>query len=146
MQVGLLEFNHNVLLPASAAPFFSFDYDEATARAERRWTDGGTDIQSALRAILAQYADGGTSGSRASSHALLLTDGAATMGSSMWSAEGRAARTLGVCIHTVYIGASKDEAYPEGLTSLARATGGIAFQAVIQHGTLELLDRTQITM
>ena len=40
------------------------------------------------------------------------------------------------------IGSSRDDAYPDALASLARGTGGVCYQAVIDGaGTLELHDR-----
>eukprot|EP00966_Prymnesium_polylepis_P204051 4726814-Prymnesium_polylepis.2 len=55
----------------------------------------------------------------------------------------QAAQLLGVAIHTVYIGSSRDDAYPEQLARLAALTGGVCYQAVIDGaGTLELHDRS----
>ena len=68
-------------------------------------------------------------------------------GSTTWLEEGRAAQSLGVCIHTVHIGSTRDEAYPAALAGLARLTGGICYQAVIDGaGTLELHDRSADVM
>ena len=73
-------------------------------------------------------------GESASSHALLVTDGVATGGESMLEAERAAARAMGLCVHTVFIGEA-DEPYPPPLAALAAATGGMRFQARVEEGS-----------
>jgi len=67
------------------------------------------------------------------SHALLVTDGVPTLGCASLTAERAEARSLGVCVHTVFIGAGAD--YPDALSDLSEATGGVRFQAVIDPST-----------
>ena len=67
------------------------------------------------------------------SHALLVTDGLTNCGEPMLEAERAAARAMGLCVHTVFIG-DVDEPYPAPLAALAAATGGMRFQARIEEG------------
>lgn len=75
------------------------------------------------------------------SHALLVTDGVPTLGCTSLTAEREEARSMGLCVHTVFIGDSPE--YPGALGDLAKATGGVRFQAVIDQATghVKLLDR-----
>merc|ERR1712118_239587 len=77
----------------------------------------------------------------AASHALLVTDGVPTLGCSSLAAERDEAVGMGVSVHTVFIGNNKE--YPEALGNLAEATGGVRFQAIIDHhtGYVKLFDR-----
>ena len=48
--------------------------------------------------------------------------------------ESEAARALGLCVHTVFVG-GEDERYPAPLTALAAATGGTCFFARVEAGS-----------
>ena len=110
--------------------------------AARTWSGGGTDLQRALRELIERFArhmppahlGGAAAGAcGGTSHALLVTDGVTTCGEPMLEAERAAARAMGLCVHTVFIG-DENEPYPPPLAALAAATGGMRFQARVEEG------------
>lgn len=74
------------------------------------------------------------------SHTLLVTDGVPTLGCKELLAECKEACAMGLCVHTVFIG--DEPTYPQALSTLARATGGVRFQAVLDRitGQVQLYD------
>ena len=157
--VGYLEFNHEPLPlddrlngPSSTSgrgasgrsSLFTYDYTRVRQLAARTWSGGGTDLQRALRELIDRYSkqlppahlsgSAAASAMAAQSHALLVTDGVATCGEPMLEAERAAARAMGLCVHTVFIG-DQHEPYPPPLAALAAATGGMRFQARVEPGS-----------
>ena len=128
---------------ARGGQLFTYNYHAVATLAKRTWSGGGTDLQRALRELIERYSRhmppahlAGAPGSlqSAAGHALLVTDGVTTCGEPMLERERAAARAMGLCVHTVFIG-DPDEPYPAPLAALAAATGGMRFQARVEEGS-----------
>jgi uncharacterized protein with von Willebrand factor type A (vWA) domain len=149
LAVGYLEFNHEPLPvdafslgargPPNCPALFTYDYGKVRQLASRTWSGGGTDLQRALRELIERYSRAappsqlGVASHYCPGHALLVTDGVTTSGEPMLEQERAAARAMGLCVHTVFIGPA-DEPYPPPLAALAAATGGLRFQARVETG------------
>jgi hypothetical protein len=122
MQLGYVEFNHAAYRFSHARRFFHARYDAVAALGARRRSEGRTSYQAPLALALDELRRTAF-GER---HVVLLTDGVPVVGDPEVRAERALARSLGVRVHTVFLGTGPR---PAVLDRLALETGGLGFRA-----------------
>jgi len=122
MRIGYLEFNHNYIKHQKNSRFFTRDYRWMEKLAERTDCSGNTNYKTALEEALKEFRGRGLR----NKHILFITDGIPTTGDPKVADERRDAKRLGVCIHSIFIGAKN---YPQILDQISRETSGTQFMA-----------------
>jgi uncharacterized protein with von Willebrand factor type A (vWA) domain len=122
MRIGYIEFNHVSRKYSHDGRFFTRDYDKIIDKAANVSCSGVTNYQYPLREALAEFRKGrGTN-----RHILFLTDGEPTQGDWLVREERKQAKSMGVSIHTLFIGTTE---CPEILDILSEETDGSQFLA-----------------
>jgi MoxR-like ATPase len=116
MRIGYVEFNH------TAERFSVRGRYKLLALASRRRAEGRTNYEAPLRTALAEF----RARSGRSRHIVLLTDGVPVVGDPLVREERQLARSLGVRVHTVFLGLGE---CPGVLDELSLETGGLRFLA-----------------
>lgn len=124
MRIGYLEFNHKYIKhqhPKNSR-FFTRDYRWMEKLAERTDCSGNTNYEEALREALKEFRGRGLR----NKHILFITDGIPTTGDPEVANQRQRAKSIGVCIHSIFIGAKN---YPHILDQISRETSGTQFMA-----------------
>ena len=122
MRIGYLEFNHKYIKHQKNSRFFTRDYRWMEKLAERTDCSGNTNYEEALREALKEFRGRGLR----NKHILFITDGIPTTGDPDVAEERQRAKSIGVCIHSIFIGAKN---YPQILDQISRETSGTQFMA-----------------
>jgi MoxR-like ATPase/Mg-chelatase subunit ChlD len=122
IRVGYVEFNHAAERFRLGGAFFHRGYRRLLELAARRRAEGRTSYEAPLRLALAEFR-GGPSRDR---HVILLTDGVPVLGDPAVAEERQLAQTLGVKVHTVFLGLGE---CPTVLDEISNETGGLRFVA-----------------
>jgi MoxR-like ATPase len=122
MRIGYIEFNHISRKYTHDGRFFTRDYEKIVDQAANVSCSGVTNYQYPLRDALHEL----RRGNNRNKHILFLTDGEPTQGDWLVREERRQAKTLGVSIHTLFIGTTE---CPEILDILSEETDGSQFLA-----------------
>jgi uncharacterized protein with von Willebrand factor type A (vWA) domain len=122
MRIGYIEFNHVSRKYDHDGRFFTRDYDKIIEKASNVSCSGVTNYQYPLRDALQELRGGRVK----NKHILFLTDGEPTQGDWLVREERRQAKTMGVAIHTIFIGTTE---CPEILDILSEETEGTQFLA-----------------
>jgi len=130
MKMGYIEFNHRLTQYTADDEFFVRDYDALTSAIFRAKCEGVTDYQLPISTALREFQKLPTD--RNNHHILFLTDGLPTAGDRHLVRELALARTLGVSIHSVFIGY---QTFPTILQRLSDGTGGYQFMAFMDSTT-----------
>ncbi|MCZ6730268.1 MAG: VWA domain-containing protein, partial [SAR324 cluster bacterium] len=109
------KFQHN-------GRFFTRDYEKIVETAANVTCSGVTNYQYPLRDALEEFRKGRTE----NKHILFLTDGEPTQGDWLVREERRQAKSMGVAVHTLFIGTTE---CPEILDILSEETDGSKFLA-----------------
>jgi Ca-activated chloride channel family protein len=120
MRVGYVEFHHEAEPLLVAGALFHRRYQTLLRLAAQPRAEGRTSYEAPLRVALDAFRARPARGR----HVLLLTDGVPVVGDPEVRRERRAARALGVRVHTVFVGRG---APPPVLAALADETGGEHF-------------------
>ena len=131
MRVGYIEFNHRLKQYTSNGQFFTRDYDALAAAVASAKCEGVTDYQLPISTALAEFR-GQRIHQKHNQHILFLTDGLPTAGDRHLKRELALAKSLGVCIHTVFIGYQR---FPAVLNRLSETSGGSKFSAFVDPKT-----------
>lgn len=135
MRIGYIEFNHVSRKYDHDGRFFTRDYDKIVDQASNVSCSGVTNYQYPLRDALQELRRGATR----NKHILFLTDGEPTQGDWLVREERKLARSLGVSIHTLFIGTTE---CPEILDILSDETDGSQFLATPDDkGGLKIAER-----
>ncbi|MBI3993482.1 MAG: AAA family ATPase [Candidatus Lambdaproteobacteria bacterium] len=122
MRIGYIEFNHVSRKYDHDGRFFTRDYDKIIEKASNVSCSGVTNYQYPLRDALNELRGGRVK----NKHILFLTDGEPTQGDWLVREERRQAKSMGVAIHTIFIGTTE---CPEILDILSEETEGTQFLA-----------------
>jgi len=137
MHVGYLEFNDDVLrfVLDKSRQFFSREY--ATLLRQVRWarSKGCTNYEVPLNVALSEFRGMRGMAARCNQHILFLTDGHPNRGDPSVARQLASARSLGVSIHTIFLGA-KD--CPEVLDTMSLLTNGARHAVKFLPGTVDL--------
>lgn len=135
MRIGYIEFNHVSRKYSHDGRFFTRDYDKLIDKAANVSCSGVTNYQYPLRDALAEF----RKGRGANRHILFLTDGEPTQGDWLVREERKQAKSMGVSIHTLFIGTTE---CPEILDILSEETDGSQFLATPDdRGGLSIAER-----
>ena len=135
MRIGYIEFNHISRKYNHEGRFFTRDYDKIIDQAGNVSCSGVTNYQYPLRDALQELRRGNTR----NKHILFLTDGEPTQGDWLVREERKVAKSLGVSIHTLFIGTTE---CPEILDILSEETDGSQFIATPdERGGLYIAER-----
>jgi MoxR-like ATPase len=135
MRIGYIEFNHISRKYTHDGRFFTRDYEKIIDQATNVSCSGVTNYQYPLRDALQELRRGHTR----NKHILFLTDGEPTQGDWLVREERKVARSLGVSIHTLFIGTTE---CPEILDILSQETEGSQFLATPdERGGLHIDER-----
>jgi uncharacterized protein with von Willebrand factor type A (vWA) domain len=135
MRIGYIEFNHVSRKYDHDGRFFTRDYDKLIDKASNVSCSGVTNYQYPLRDALQELRGGRIK----NKHILFLTDGEPTQGDWLVREERRQAKSMGVSIHTIFIGTTE---CPEILDILSEETDGSQFLATPDgHGGLAIDER-----
>jgi MoxR-like ATPase/Mg-chelatase subunit ChlD len=121
-RVGYIEFNHQAVRFRDRGAFLHHDYAGLLRAGAHARAEGATSYQAPLAAALEELARA----PELQRQLVLLTDGLPVVGDPEVRCERERARRAGVRIHSVFVGLGPS---PALLDSLARETGGLAFQA-----------------
>lgn len=122
MRIGYIEFNHVSRKYDHDGRFFTRDYDKIIDQASNVTCSGVTNYQYPLRDALDELKRGHSH----NKHIVFLTDGEPTQGDWLVREERKMAKSLGVAIHTLFIGTTE---CPEILDILSEETDGSQFLA-----------------
>ncbi len=135
MRIGYIEFNHVSRKYQHDGRFFTRDYDKLIDKAANVSCSGVTNYQYPLRDALTEFKKGRGS----NRHILFLTDGEPTQGDWLVREERKQAKSMGVSIHTLFIGTTE---CPEILDILSEETDGSQFLATPDdRGGLSIAER-----
>jgi MoxR-like ATPase len=135
MRIGYIEFNHISRKYNHDGRFFTRDYEKIIDQATNVSCSGVTNYQYPLRDALQELRRGSTR----NKHILFLTDGEPTQGDWLVREERKVAKSLGVSIHTLFIGTTE---CPEILDILSEETDGSQFIATPdERGGLHIDER-----
>jgi MoxR-like ATPase len=135
MRIGYIEFNHVSRKYSHDGRFFTRDYDKLIDKAANVSCSGVTNYQYPLRDALTEF----RKGRGANRHILFLTDGEPTQGDWLVREERKQAKSMGVSIHTLFIGTTE---CPEILDILSEETDGSQFLATPDdRGGLSIAER-----
>ncbi len=122
MRIGYIEFNHKSYKYKKNYKFFTKDYKWIDELATRTDCSGNTNYEDALKDALSEFKGRGLR----NKHILFITDGIPTSGDCEVISERESAKKLGVCIHSIFIGAKN---YPKILETVSQETMGTQFVA-----------------
>ena len=136
MRVGYIEFNHDAVPFRVGGSLFHRRYSTLFALGATHRAEGRTNYQAPLREALDEFR-GRIGRDR---HVVMLTDGRPILGDPTVAGERSLARTLGVRIHTVFLGTGE---CPAILDQISRETDGVRFRAHPgRDGRLKVEERT----
>ncbi len=122
MRVGYIEFNHKSFKHEKNGNFFTRDYNWMIESATNTDCSGNTNYEDALKDALDEFKGKGLR----NKHILFITDGIPTSGDCEVVKERERAKKLGVCIHSIFIGAKN---FPRILEKISEETNGAQFIA-----------------
>ncbi len=122
MRIGYLEFNHRPKKHTKNSRFFTRDYRWIENLAEKTDCSGNTNYENALGEALREFRGRGLR----NKHILFITDGIPTSGDPEVKKQRERAKSIGVCVHSIFIGSKN---YPQILEKISRETVGTQFVA-----------------
>ena len=122
MRVGYIEFNHKSFKTIVEEKFFTKEYETILKSANKTECSGNTNYEEALKDAISDFKGRGFR----NKHILFITDGIPTSGDTEVKRERERAKKLGICIHSIFIGAKN---FPMILDAISRETYGSQFVA-----------------
>jgi len=136
MKVGYVEFNHRSYKYKRNSKFFTRDYTWMLELASKTECSGNTNYEDALKDALSEFRGRG----QRNKHILFITDGIPTSGDCDIINERLAAKKLGVCIHSIFIGSKN---YPKILQMISGETLGTQFIATRSKGGVIRIEKRE---